>query len=158
MANYYLDEIKKLGDVSADEFSVDDKRHELWKTEREKFGFDGRDTWSLDFKMTEMLYERLHMYLEKADKIVNLSYYTYDFEGKTYTQRELILEMISNAETFLKMEYNAADELKDDDFEKMSDEEIDAHMELYGKMEIEAYEAKQRLWNIWAVVQHQMWW
>lgn len=157
MANYYLDEIKKLGDVSADEFSVDDKRHEQWKAEREKFGFDGRDTWALDFTMTKMLYERLRMYLDKADEIVNLSYHTYEFEGKTYTQRELILEMIADAETFLKFEYNAVEELQKD-WDGMTEKEIDANVELSAKYEIKAYEAKQRLWNIWATVQQQMWW
>lgn len=157
MNRFYLDEIKKNGDVSADEFSADDERHTLWKAEREKYGFDGRDTWSLDFTMTEMLYERLHLYMEKADGFVNLSYHTYEFEGKTYTQRELILEMIADAETFLKFEYNAVDELKND-YENMTDEEMDADLKLSAEWEIKAHKAKKRLWAIWAVVQHQMWW
>ena len=79
MSRFYIDELKKLGSVSDDGISSDDTRHEQWKNEREKFGFDGRDTWSLDFTMTEMLYERLQMYMVKADEIVNLSYHTYDF-------------------------------------------------------------------------------
>lgn len=158
MSRFYIDEIKKLGDVSDDGISPDDTRHEQWKNEREKFGFDGRDTWSLDFTMTEMLYERLQMYMVKADEIVNLSYHTYDFGGKTYTQREIILEMINDAETFLKFEYDAIDELNEDDFSAMTEDEMDAYLELYGQWEIKALHAKRRLWLMWAVVQHQMWW
>lgn len=158
MSRFYIDELKKLGSVSDDGISSDDTRHEQWKNEREKFGFDGRDTWSLDFTMTEMLYERLQMYMVKADEIVNLSYHTYDFGGKTYTQREIILEMINDAETFLKFEYDAIDELNEDDFNAMTEDEMDAHLEIYGQWEIKALHAKRRLWLMWAVVQHQMWW
>lgn len=158
MSRFYLDEIKKNINDGVNEIDVDDKRQETWQQERDKYGFDSRDTWSLDFTMTEMLYERLQMYMVKADEIVNLSYHTYDFGGKTYTQREIILEMINDAETFLKFEYDTIDELNEDDFNTMTEDEMDAHMDLYGQWEIKAHHAKKRLWSMWAVVQHQMWW
>ena len=151
MSRFYLDEIKKNVNDGVDEIAVDDKRQETWQQERNKYGFDSRDTWSLDFTMTEMLYERLCMYLQKADEIVNLSYHTYDFEGRTYTQREMIMEMIENAEIFLKFEYGTID------YAAIADDS-DHELELMGQGEIEAADAKKRLWDMWAVVQHQMWW
>lgn len=49
-----------------------DPRQEKWAEERNKYGFDSRDTWSLDLTMTELLYERLCLYIEKASHMVNI--------------------------------------------------------------------------------------
>jgi len=153
---YYLDEIKQDGYKM--DIPVDDERREVWSDERQKFGFDGRDTWSLDTTMTEMMYERLNMYYEKADKVIVLETYTYEFEDKTYNRRELILMMIEDAKFYLSFEYGVIDELQNDNFENMNDSEVDAYMSKYGEYERKAYEAKKRLWNVWALVQNEMSW
>lgn len=61
-----------------------DQRSDEWKQERKKYGFDERDTWSLDYTLVCLVYERLKMYREIAavemDK-PGLSH-SYKFEGK----------------------------------------------------------------------------
>lgn len=155
---YYLDEIEKRGDTSADDISDTDERQALWAEERAKYGFDGRDTWSLNMTMTEMIYERLKMYLVKADEIVNLSYYKFDYKGENYTQRELILKMIEDAEFYISFEYNAIPELNEYEYGSGTKAEDDENLDLFGEYEIKAHEAKQRLWEVWAIVQQHMWW
>lgn len=151
---YYLDEIKKNGYLM--DIASDDERHDQWKLERDKYGFDGRDTWSLDMTMTEMLYERLNMYYEKADKFIKLETYTYEFEGHTYNRRELILMMIEDAKFYLSFEYDVIDEIQSHD--NMTDDELKTHVDKYGEYEVKAYNAKKRLWKIWALVQNEMSW
>lgn len=142
MGRFYIDEI-----VPAVPDEVEDaERNQRWAAEREKFGFDSRDTWALDHTMTKLLYERLCLYLEKASEVIHLDSYKFMFEGEEYTREQLIHMMIDCGKTFLDLEYRWLMEDNDPTIEELvASEKV-------------AYEAKQRMWQIWAICQHVMGW
>jgi hypothetical protein len=45
----------------------DDERQDKWQEEQKKYGFDSRETWSLDFTFIAWIYPRLKMYQEISD-------------------------------------------------------------------------------------------
>lgn len=69
MARKYLNNLKNYTSLTEKDWG-EDPRIEQWEKEKKEFGFDSRETWSLDTTMIELLYERLHMYLEKADPVI----------------------------------------------------------------------------------------
>lgn len=101
MAHKYLN---KLGVSSKDSCifnseDTSDKRYKLFKKQRKKYGFDERETWSLDYTLATWLYEHLCVY-EKVT-IVRLDYHEFDIpvlyietdsenenKKKTYTKLE----------------------------------------------------------------------
>jgi len=106
------------------------RRQRAWVAQRARYGFDGRETWSLRTTMMELLYERLKMYLDLADSVINLDHYQFIFEGVAFTQRECIVLLIALAE----------DALHPDREERVSDE------------------ASGRFWTLWALIHPVMWW
>lgn len=92
--------------IKEDTYGEDDPQHvEKWKTEREEYGFDSRDTWNMDTIMLELLYERLKMYMEV--NIVDLEYHTITIgeeEKNLQEWVELILQLcedvLSNKEDY----------------------------------------------------------
>ena len=109
------------------------ERDEVFEKEREIYGFDSRETWSLDHVFYMWLYERLKMYKEYAGEIVDLNYHKFDFKEKEYTQLELINMMIERLESYFKKE----------DLFVSSEEE---------------YESVKEIGEIWALVLPAMWW
>jgi len=88
-----------------------DKREEKWKKEREEYGFDSRETWSLDFTFKVWLYERLSMYNEI--NIINTSYHKFDFKGEILTFQECIDRMLEGLKIDLTIdEYDQTEEQK----------------------------------------------
>lgn len=61
------------------------KRMELFIKEREEYGFDQRETWSLDFTAALWLYEHLKMY--KKVSCVDLSYHRFDIKKVIVSDR-----------------------------------------------------------------------
>lgn len=131
MGRKYLDDIGK--DYSWVWKPEGSERDELFEKEREVYGFDSRETWSLDTVFYMWLYERLKMYKEYAGEIVDLNYHKFDFKGKEYTQLELINMMIERLESYFKKE----------DLFVSSEEE---------------YEPIKEIGEIWALVLPAMWW
>lgn len=41
-----------------------DRRHKMWKRQRDKYGFDEREVWGLDHTMICLLYERIMFFNE----------------------------------------------------------------------------------------------
>lgn len=116
--NKYLEDLGiPLKDVGTNFSDVNDKRKKEWAREQEIYGFDERETWSLDRHFIEWLYSHLKMYLERANDVIDLEFYKFKFENKEYTQKEAILFIIDACENFLliKSEYNEeyTDVLKD---------------------------------------------
>ena len=109
------------------------ERDELFEKEREIYGFDSRETWSLDYVFYMWLYERLKMYIEYAGEIVNLNFHKFVYKEKEYTQFELINMMIERLESYFKKE----------DLFVSSEEE---------------YEPIKEIGEIWALVLPAMWW
>lgn len=54
-----------------------DKRQKKWKKQQKKYGFDERDTWSLDFRIVAFVYPRLKM-LRKIFKRFGMKEYDPD--------------------------------------------------------------------------------
>lgn len=156
MNRFYIDELKSKADPF-DDISEKDVRQKKWIIEKEKLGFDSRDTWSLDQVMTEKIYERLCLYLENASEVVNLEAHKFFFEGVEYTQRELIDMMIENARFYLLYEYNAFENEENFNIDLIPGD-IPLSELTSVNLELQASLAKQRLWQIWAIVQHVMWW
>ena len=105
----------------------------MFEKEREIYGFDSRETWSLDYVFYMWLYERLKMFVEIGGQVVDLNYHKFDFKGKEYTQLELINMMIERLESYFKKE----------DLFVSSEEE---------------YEPIKEIGEIWALVLPAMWW
>jgi hypothetical protein len=86
-----------------------DGRHEFWSKQREEFGFDERDTWSLDYTLILLIYPRLKMYNEVNG--INTSYHQFEYKNNTYTQQECIDKIIEGFEIYLsKSEYKRTEE------------------------------------------------
>ena len=95
--HYYLDKIN-IKPFFFDNF--EDRRKKQWKKERKKYGFDERETWSMNFTMIVLLYERLMMYNEV--NIVNTDYHKITINGIEHTQQEWIDELIRLCELYFK--------------------------------------------------------
>lgn len=97
----YLEEIIEREKVVQNWFPGDE-REERWQKQRDEYGFDDRETWSLDATFFQWLYERLRMFKDIGGKTVDLSYHTFDVDGSEMTQLEIIDWMISNCEQIIK--------------------------------------------------------
>ncbi len=73
-----------------------------WNKQREKYGFDDRETYCLNDRFAEWLYSHQMMYRKKAGCIVDLTYHMIDFEGETYTQLEAINKTIEWTAYYLR--------------------------------------------------------
>lgn len=111
MNRKYLDEIGITDRPDTWFINDEDPRKEQWKLEQETYGFDQRETWSLDFSFYLWLYERLKMFKEVANKVVNLEFHKFEYEYKTYTQLELIDLLIKKLEFRLSSDYDDSNEL-----------------------------------------------
>lgn len=131
MGRKYLDDIGE--DYSWVWKPEGSERDETFEREREIYGFDSRETWSLDYVFYMWLYERLKMFVEIGGQVVDLNYHKFDFKGKEYTQLELINMMIERLESYFKKE----------DLFVSSEEE---------------YESIKEIGEIWALVLPAMWW
>lgn len=69
-----------------------DSRGEYWHKEREEYGFDNRETWSLDYNLKLWLYERLCMFNEV--NCINTNLHRFIYKDKEITQQECIDRMI----------------------------------------------------------------
>lgn len=59
-------------------FEKDKDRDKRFKKQRKKYGFDERETWSLDYTLATWLYSHLMMYLEIGGKMVDLEFNHFD--------------------------------------------------------------------------------
>ena len=62
------------------------------------------ETYNVDYELIKWLNEHLKMYLEIAGKKIDLDYHKFNFRGKEYTQRELILKLIADTD-YLLLDY-----------------------------------------------------
>lgn len=112
--------------------SDDDPRMERFVRQRETYGFDERETWSLDSAFYLWLYERLMMYKELGGEIVDLTFNRFDYGGEAFSQAELIDMMIERLRVAIRGDYD----------------EYDA----------ERWNYVHEIEKIWAVVLPAMWW
>ena len=113
-----------------------DKRHNRWVKERKKYGFDSKETWSLDYTFYVWLYEHLMMYKKEAFKVVDLDYHKFDVDGKEYTQRQLINRLLKDLRYIMLNDYYMFDKK---DYEKIQ-------------------KRTERIHKLWGIVIPAMWW
>lgn len=123
--------IDELGITTPQQFDTNGKSN-LRKKERMTYGFDARETYSLDFTMDILLYERLKMYLMVSDDIIDLSYYTFKYNFQEKTQKEMIILLIDKLKISLQTE---PEDLSEESREYISD-----------------------IWDIWSLIRDYMWW
>ena len=82
-------------------------RLQFWKQKRQ-YGFDEREVWDLDFSFYCWVYERVRMYLERSQQIVNLHDKTnsYLWQGEEFSQFDLMQELLARLELYFKDEQN----------------------------------------------------
>ena len=124
----YLDDIGVT--KRPDTWNEDDARQEEWVKEREEYGFDERETWSLNFSFYLWLYERLKRFVDVC--CIDLDYHKFEYNGAEYTQRQMIDMMIERLEFSFKPEYK--------------------------KKKKKQYTYVSEIEKIWAIVLPAMWW
>ena len=77
-----------------------------WWRQKIKYGFDDRETYGLDYTFYLWAYERLRMYVDRADNIVDLNYHEIEYDGKTWTERGLIMELLRQIEDFSRTDFD----------------------------------------------------
>lgn len=117
----YIDDLGiKFKDTPQGWIGKKDKRNNKWKKERKKYGFDVRETWSLNYTIKLFLYERLCMYNDV--NIVDTDYHKFDINGEQLTFQQCIDLMIEGLELDLTL----------DEFdEKRKDKEVENKINNY---------------------------
>ena len=69
-----------------------DKREEIWKEQREIYGFDTRETWNLDYTIKLFLYERLCMYNEI--NCIDTTFHKIEYDGEIVNFQDALDKMI----------------------------------------------------------------
>ena len=104
--NKYLEDIGLKPWEYGVNWTVDSEKEQLkkWKKQRRKYGFDDRETYTLFTIYAEWLYSHLMMYKKASTEIgkLDLTYHTFEFEGKTYTQLDAIDHILKWTRYFLK--------------------------------------------------------
>lgn len=83
MGHKYLDEIPfftKYDKISFPNAKIkkNDSRKKVWKKERKEYGFDSRETWSMDFTLACWIYEHFKWFLDNAP--IDLTLHKLDIE------------------------------------------------------------------------------
>lgn len=98
--NKYLEDLGiKVNEYGTNFCDKSDGRWSFWTKQRDKYGFDERETWNLDEAFYEWIYSRLQMYVDVC--IVDLTFHKFEYtptgqtEPVTVTQGEAI-EIIKN--------------------------------------------------------------
>lgn len=96
------------------------KRNIKYWFQRRTRGWSDDETWNLDCEFIKWVNSRFKKYKEQAGKIVDLEFHKFQYEGKEYTQLELIDKVIK-----LSNEYIDIDLLSEDKLDPIKDEMFD---------------------------------
>ena len=90
---------KILSDIGIDELSMvqnlvgdEDSRNGEWAAEREKYGFDERETWNMDESFVQWLLERLIRYKDISTS--DLKWHKHKHRGKRINKGQAIDRMV----------------------------------------------------------------
>lgn len=86
-----------------------DKTNKKIINQREIYGFDESETWSLDTTFAIWLYSRVKMFKEKASNMIKLDFHKFLIDGKEYTQIEVIDQILANTGEYLTSGTNTDD-------------------------------------------------
>lgn len=136
MARKILDELGAQGAQGTWNMVEDtDERHPAWAVERDIYGFDSRDTWSLDSTMMELLYERLVMFKKRSYDMVDLSSSLVKIDGEVRSVDNVLDELIELSRTVI-VNQNSSDPMN----------------------EAEVHAVAKRVWSIWTQAFQSFWW
>lgn len=107
------------------------KRDVKFWFQRRTRGWSDDETWNLDCEFIKWVNSRFKKYKEKASKIVDLEFHRFEYEGKEYTQLELIDKVI-----------------------KLSNEYIDTNL----LSEYKLNSIKDEIFDIFKLIFWEMWW
>lgn len=107
------------------------KRSIKYWFQRRTRGWSDDETWNLDYEFIKWVNSRFKKYKEKASKIVDLEFRRFEYEGKEYTQLELIDKVI-----------------------KLSNEYIDTNL----LSEYKLNSIKDEIFDIFKLIFWTMWW
>ncbi|MGL5647765.1 MAG: hypothetical protein ACRDDY_07935 [Clostridium sp.] len=99
MSHKYIKEIIDLEKTPYGYCGEEDGRSSKWREERRIYGFDNRETWSLDATFFCWLYERLMMF--KEIDFIDLDFHKFVVNEKELTQRECIDRMLELCKTII---------------------------------------------------------
>jgi len=155
MARKFLDDLGV--DYLAKDDSFGDEREAEWAAEREIFGFDMRDTWSLDVVMLQLLFERVSAYLQVAPEMIEVDYELFEFEGVKYTQREAIEKLLADLRIVLTGFFAGS---SDPNVPTVANtmEELSIIVEAERSHEELIETLASKIWRFWAVLAPSMWW
>lgn len=105
-----------------------------WWVERRLYGFDETETWSLDFRMVQVLYERVRLFKKYASKHVHMDHEV-TVRGVTHTQEEWIDMLLLLMKQYLNNDF---------DYKKEG-------------FRVE-HDTKNMIWAIWSELHETMWW
>jgi hypothetical protein len=98
MSHKYLNDIGiKSNDVcifNTESIDKDKNRQKRFKKQRKEYGFDERETWSMDYTMATWIYSHFKAYKEYASKIVNLTYHKFNIPEWNEEENVISNEMI----------------------------------------------------------------
>lgn len=63
-----------------------------------------KECWDMNYALFKWLNEHCRTYIKDAGKIVDLEYYKFDYNGKTYTQLEIIKLLIEKTDVIIKLD------------------------------------------------------
>jgi len=138
-----------------------DDRQERFDAQRKEFGFDERETWSLDYTIAGWLYSHLKMYEDIGGQVVNMSFHRFEIpvlkeipkENRTYP------ENANYPESYYK-------EVPEEHTQLGAIHIMEEYLESYVKHafcnsveeELRAYEKAKCAFRIFAEVFPAMWW
>ena len=119
-----------------------DKRADKWKKERKKCGgWDERSSWNLNTFMVEQIYTWLKIYMDHADGFVDLSFYKFDIDGKQLTERECILQVISDIEFWFS-----------------NNDAVEKEFAIYKELAMQAQTKIEEAFKILGIIMSVLWW
>lgn len=104
MNRYYIDKLGIEFKDTPQGWNQDDSRQIYWEKERNKYGFDERETWSLRYTMDLLLYERLCKFKEYASECIDFTFHKFKYEYEILTQEECIDRMIEGLKLELTLD------------------------------------------------------
>lgn len=110
------------------------KRSVKYWFQRRIRGWSDDETWNLDYEFIKWVNSRFKKYKEKASKIVDLEFHRFEYEGKEYTQLQLIDRVIELTDEMLTDEYWGLIYTDAERLEKIKDEVFDIFKLIYGVM------------------------
>lgn len=137
-------------DLDKDNF----ERYSRHEQQIDETGHCGMECWNLDTTMLENLYELVRIFLEEATNQIDLEYNKFTYQGKEYTQLELIEELIQLLEFILVEPDKCSAEMT----ERLSRNEYALRYGKYDYWNAKHVELETEVWEIWKLLHKAMWW